>query len=180
MRMTTWPLVLLASVVLASPAGAQPRSGEAADEADVISPAVGLGANWTPQDPGWQIQLAVMGENRSRALLTQISLAYEVVGTQLHGETSPTGRVSQVVLNPFTVWAGYGGVRLGAGVDVSYGFLPVGPSGESATGWGVGGRVGGGLSLHPGPIGLWILGQYRFLSGTRVGGFFVDVLVGLH
>jgi hypothetical protein len=170
------PAALLLALAAASPSLAQELPVPESEE--TVGPAVGAGVNLTPQDPGWQLQLAVMGENRDRGLTTQIGLGYEVVGTRLDGEAGPSGRVSQVALSPFTIWAGYGGVRAGAGFDVSYAFLPVGASGEAATGLGWGGRVGAGLSLRTGRVGVWLFATYRWLSGPREGGFFFDLLVG--
>lgn len=171
-------LALLPSIARAQAYGAPPDFFEQQPADDVIRLAAGGGVNLTPASLGWQLQLAVMGENRDKALLTQIGLGYEVVGTRAPGDTEPTGRVSQVVLNPLTIYGGYGGLRAGAGFDVSYAFLPVGPSAQAATGWGAGGRVGGGLSIHPGGFNLWLLAHYRWLSGDRVGGWFFDVLTG--
>ena len=171
-------IITIFGIALCLPLIAQAAYGgdEPASE-ELIRPAVGVGMNLTPADPGWQLQLAVMGENLEKALLTQISLGYEVVGTRLSGETTSTGRLSQVVLSPLTIYGGFGGLRAGAGFEVSYGFWPVGRSAEEAKGWGAGGRVGGGLSIHPGSFGLWILGHYRFLTGSRVNGFFIDVVL---
>jgi len=169
-------LALVLASVVAAPARAQDVPEPEDDEA--VGPAVGVGVNLTPRDPGWQLQLALMGENRDKALTTQISLGYEVVGTRLDGESVPTGRVSQVVLNPFTVWGGYGGVRAGAGFDVSYAFLPAGASGQAATGFGWGGRAGAGVSLRTGRVGVWLFATYRWFSGPREGGFFFDLIVG--
>lgn len=152
--------------------------GEIAVNPDVTRLALGAGLNLSPVDPGWQGTIAVMGENREDSLLTQISLAFEIVGTKGAKDAGPTGRVSQVVLNPFSLFGGLGAVRLGAGFDVSYAFHPIGPSAKDATGFGIGGRAGGGLSLHPGVVNIWLLCQYRWLSGDRVGGVFFDLLIG--
>lgn len=171
-------IVTILAIALGVPSIAHAAYGsDEPSSEELIRPAVGVGMNFTPADPGWQLQLSVMGENLEKALLTQISLGYEVVGTRRSGETSSTGRLSQVVLSPLTIYGGFGGLRVGAGFEVSYGFLPVGQSAEEAKGWGAGGRVGGGLSIHPGSFGLWILGHYRFLSGSRVNGFFIDVVL---
>jgi len=55
----------------------------------------------------------------------------------------------------------------------------VGVSGEAATGFGAGGRVGAGLSLRAGTVGIWLFSTYRWFSGPREGGFFFDLLIGL-
>ncbi len=139
---------------------------------------VGGGVNLSPDLPGWQAGLTLMGENRDKALLTMISLAFETVGTQQDGDSGPTGRISQVMLNPLSIYAGYGGVRVGGGFELSWAFLPDGASAQNATGFGYGGRAGGGIVLRPGPVNVWAMCHYRWLSGDRVGGVFFDLFIG--
>jgi hypothetical protein len=183
---TTRPALIAALLLLAAlPVRAQDRTsffnsyGLPTDEMEeTIRLAVGGGLNLSPELPGWQGTFSVMGENRDKALLTQISLSFETVGTQAAGESSPSGRISQVTLNPLSIFFGYGGVRIGGGFDLSWSFLPSGRSAENATGFGWGGRAGGGIVLRPGPVNVWALCQYRWLSGDRVGGVFFDLLIG--
>ena len=153
---------------------------EAPDEpsTEVTRFAIGGGVNLSEPSPGWQGTLSIMGENRLSAMLTQFSLGIEQVGTRAAGEADPSGHVRQGALAMNLYALGVGPLRLGLGADVAYAFSPQGASAEGATGWGWGWRAGGGLSLHPGPFNLWILGAYRWLTGDRVGGWFFDVAIG--
>lgn len=147
-------------------------------EQEVTRMAVGGGTNLTGATPGWQATVAVMGENREKALLTQIGLSLESIAAGTVGPNGPEGRLLQVVLNPATIYAGWGAFRVGGGFDLSWGFAPEGNGADKATGLGWGARAGGGLALHPGGINLWLLGHYRWVTGDRPGGWFFDLMVG--
>jgi hypothetical protein len=151
-----------------------------AEDAETVGVAVGVGTNGTTSGTGWQGSLALMGENRERALLTQLGIAVETVGTRRPGDAGPTGRLTQLTLNPFTVHAGYGALRVGAGWDVSWGLASVGPGATRSEGFGIAGRLGGGLSFPVGRLDVRALAHYRFLSGERVDGWFFDVFIGSH
>ncbi|MFM2152554.1 MAG: hypothetical protein RL199_989 [Pseudomonadota bacterium] len=166
-------------VSLAASAEAEESWGPAfTEDAETTAVAVGVGANATTSGTGWQGTLALMGENRERALLTQLGVAVESVGTRRAGDAGPTGRLTQLTLHPFSVYAGYGALRLGAGWDVSWGLASVGPGATRSEGFGVAGRLGGGLSFPLGPLDVRALAHYRWMSGERVDGWFFDLFVG--
>jgi hypothetical protein len=172
---------LVASSTLAAQvarAAEEERSPAFAEDAETVAVAVGLGANGTTSGTGWQGSVGLMGENRELALLTQMGVGVDVVGTRRPGDSGPTGRLTQLTINPFTVYGGFGALRLGAGWDVSWGLASIGPGATKAEGFGVGGRLGGGLSFPVGAFAVRALAHYRWMSGERVDGWFFDLFVG--
>jgi hypothetical protein len=149
-----------------------------ADDEETIAVAAGLGGNGTTSGGAWQGTLALMGENRERALLTQLGVGVDVVGTRRPGDAGPTGRLTQLTVSPFTVYGGYGALRIGAGWDVSWGLASVGPGATKSEGFGIAGRLGGGLSFPLGPLDVRALAHYRWMSGERVDGWFFDLFLG--
>jgi hypothetical protein len=148
------------------------------EEPENVTAAVGLGANGTTSGTGWQGTLALMGENRELGLLTQLGVGIDVVGTRRPQDAGPTGRMTQLTLQPFSVYGGFGALRLGAGWDVSWGLASVGPGAARSEGFGIAGRLGGGLSFPFGSVDVRALAHYRWMSGERVDGWFFDLFVG--
>jgi hypothetical protein len=148
------------------------------EDPESVAVAVGLGGNGTTSGSAWQGSLALMGENRELALLTQMGVGVEVVGTRRAGDTGPTGRLTQLTLHPFSLYGGFGALRVGAGWDMSWGLASVGPGAAKAEGFGIAGRLGGGLSFPLGPVDVRALAHYRWMSGERVDGWFFDLFVG--
>ncbi|MFN7131806.1 MAG: tetratricopeptide repeat protein [Myxococcales bacterium] len=137
---------------------------------------VGTGVNFAPRDLGYQGYVSVIGDP-ANGVTFLTTLGYELVSATRPGEDRVSAVARAVSFSPLGVYLGPSVIRAGASVDVSYGINQTGGAGFDATGLGFGGSVGGGVALPGDMFHLLMLGRYRWITGPRAGGVFIDVFV---
>lgn len=137
---------------------------------------VGGGLNFAPTGLGYQVHLTAIADP-ANGVTYLTTLGFELVGATRPGTDSVDAVARALTFSPLGIYLGPSVIRIGGSVDVSYGLSQTGGRDYDARGFGFGGSVGGGFALPGESFHLMLLGRYRWISGPRAGGVFIDLFI---